>query len=208
MISLCLFQHWVKLLSYFIYFFREVISHTKPFPPWQVLAVRYDLLLIFEERNLGNYRSWMLIYFFLAYAGWDSISSRCFFESFISLWRKFLRTASVSSGDFCSLSLMLKNLILFLLLKHSCFTTLRATSSSLTILLVVTFSVAAVTLACSFKTSTSACVDSTLALSSSFSFSSFATWIFESCISGNTDSSQLSSLPCSLQHQTVHSCGS
>ena len=81
-------------------------------------------------------------------------------------------------------------------LKHSCFTTLRTSYSSLTILLVVIFSVAAFTLACSFKTSTSTCVDSTLALSSSFSFSSFATWIVKSCISGSTDSSQLSSLPC------------
>ena len=55
------------------------------------------------------------------------------------------------SGDSCSLSLMPKNLIFFLLLKHSCLMTLRSNSSSLTILSVVAFSIVAVAVACSFK---------------------------------------------------------
>ena len=93
----------------------------------------------------------MLVYFFLVYSGWDSVNSFEFNFIKVLLWkfhffmRKFLRSACVSFGDSYSLSLMPKNLVLFFLLKHCCFTTLRSGSSSLTILPDVIFSVAAVT---------------------------------------------------------------
>lgn len=78
------------------------------FPLWQVLDARFDFLLIFEERYLGNYWSWVLICFFFTHLNWVRIlwiSSRCIFEKFISLWiwRTFLGTSSGSSGDSCSL---------------------------------------------------------------------------------------------------------